>query len=196
MREGSSWTRVRRNGVFVVLMGLAVLLLMAFTSDSAEAESDQGVNAIFIQWAERSDVIHLFEFGDEGQDGHGPAVVPGGSPVYFGYEWGAESIEDFEAILANHDILVSIDGASDISLKHLYQTPFVAVPGEGPRWSWDHDHDGLGNNNGIAEDWDGPVMFWRYGVKHLEKGTHTFLFTIDYTDATPNLTDLITVEVG
>lgn len=197
MGEGSGWTRVRHGGVFVALMALAVLLLMTFTSNTADAGSDQNDNAVFIQWVERSDVIHIFAFEDEGRAGYGPAVVSGKSPVYFGFEWGNQSMEALQAILDDpgHDILVSIDGADDISLKHLYQAPFVAVPGEGPRWSWDHDHDGLGNNNGIALDWSGPAMFWRYTVKHLEKGTHTFLFTLvqpgpDY------LTDTITVEVG
>jgi hypothetical protein len=167
------------------------------TVPAAVAGSDNSANAVFIEWVERSDVIHIFGFDDEGRAGHGPALVSGMSPVYFGYEWVDPTVEALQAILDNpdHDIRVSIDGGVEMSLKHLYQTPFVAVPGEGPEWSWDHAGDGLGNNNGIANDWSGPVMFWRYSVKHLDKGTHTFVFKLVYPGPDYD-TDTITVEVG
>ncbi len=79
-----------------------------------------------------------------------------------------------------------------------YQDPFLAVPGVGPRWSWDHDGDGLGdrNGNGVG-DFDGPILFWRWQVNHLAEGTHTFEFSYTLDGGTTVVfVDFVTVEVG
>jgi hypothetical protein len=171
------------------LVGSAV----AATADSGAAD-----NAQHMQWVEKSSVVHILIFTDDGRPGQPPAVVPGSSPIRFGFEWGGESLEQLQTdILDNelHDITLSIDGGPAISVKSGYQAPFVAVPGSGPRWSWDHDHDGLGDGNGNSiGDWDGPVVFWRYAVSHMSIGTHTFDFAVTEDGWVTVIEDTITAE--
>ena len=185
---------------FLFVAAVAVCALLG-TSVAAVAGSDASGNAHHMMWVERSDVVHTFVFQDDGRPGQDPAVVHGRSPVRFGFEFGGDSLEYLsETIVDNplHDIQMSVDGGPWASVKSGYQEPFVATPGEGPRWSWDHDGDGLGdgNGNGIG-DWDGPILFWRYGLKHLVKGTHTIEFRItDDGGSTFWVHDTITVDVG
>jgi hypothetical protein len=183
-----------------ILIALVALLLLGGTV-TATASSDASGNAQHIQWVDKSNVVHIFIFGDEGRPGEGTAVVKGNSPIRFGFEWSEASVALLqEAILDNplHDIEMSIDGGAFVSVKSGYQSPFVAVPGSGPRWSWDHDGDGLGdgNGNGIG-DWDSPVLFWRHVVPEMPYGLHTFDFRIT-EDGGANylLSDTITAEFG
>jgi len=190
---------MRRLFLIVVLASAMV----ASVAGASLATSSAGLNAQFMNWVDQSSVIHIAVFDDEGRPDQDAAAVPGRSPVVFGFEWGGsdfsvQNLVDFYIDNPDHDLFVSIDGGTAFSVKDGYQEPFLAVPGTGPRWSWDHDGDGLGDGNGNGiDDFDFPVLFWRWQVKHLDKGTHTFAFT--YTDDGGVNTfdlDFVTVEVG
>jgi len=181
-----------------LLIAMLTTLCLIGGAAAAVASSEASENAHHMQWVTRSDVVHVFVFGDEGRPDQPPAIVSGGSPLRFGFEWG-DSLEALQSYIddPDHDILMSVDGGPWESVKSGYQSPFVPTPGEGPRWSWDHDGDGLGdgNGNGIG-DWDFPVLFWRFAVNHLEKGTHTIDFGITFDGGATFDIDTITAVVG
>lgn len=181
------------------LLALVALCSLIGGTAAAIADSDASENALHMQWADRSEVVHVFVFADEGRPGQPPALIPGKAPIRFGFEWSGNSVAELQDFVDDpgNDVLMSTDGGPWISIKSGYQTPFVAVAGEGPRWSWDHDGDGLGdgNGNGIG-DWDGPTLFWRYTVAHLDKGTHTFDLQVTQDGGTVTLEDRITAIVG
>ena len=176
------------------LILLSILALLALSAASMMGAN--GLNARFIRWPVRSNVIHIFGLAEEGRPGFGPAIVKEGQWVLFGFEWWEPTIEELQAFIdkPEHDIEVSIDGGEAFSVKDWYQDAFVAEAGSGPRWSWDHDGDGPGdgNENG-ADDWNGPHVFFRYLYSGLSVGTHTFEFTI--IDPEFDASDFITVEV-
>lgn len=180
----------------LVTSGFVALLMVASTM-AAVAGSHASDNALMMKWEKRTDVVHILVFDDDGRPGQPVAKVPGKSPILFGFEFGGNSVEDLEAILATAEAYLSIDGGPFESVKAGFQPPFVAVPGSGPRWSWDHDFDGLGDGNGNGiDDFDGPVFFWRYAIKHLSKGTHTFEFEFSFDGGTTFETDVITAKFG
>lgn len=130
-------------------------------------------NNRFISWQERDDVVHIFEFDDVGTPGQPVAVVGRGRPILVGFELADVSVAALQAnFLDNpdHDIILTINGGPQNSLKDWYQPPFEAATGSGPAWSWDHDNDGPGDgdSDGIG-DWNGPVMFFRI----MHQGNHT-----------------------
>ena len=105
---------------------------------AGQYNEDAAANAQHMQWLEKSNVVHIIVFTDEGRPGQPPAIVHGSSPIHFGFEWGGASLEELQANILDselHDITLSIDGGPAVSVKSGYQAPFVAVPGSGPRWS-------------------------------------------------------------
>ncbi|MFX0064860.1 MAG: hypothetical protein ACFFC7_22015, partial [Candidatus Hermodarchaeota archaeon] len=157
------------------------------------------VNGQFLKFQEKSDVIHILVFDDDGRPGQPPAKVAVGQPALLGFEWTGSSLDQLQdAFIDNplHDITLSVDGGPAFSVKDWYQDPFIAIPGVGPRWSWDHDNDGLGDgdSDGIG-DWDGPILFFRYQSAGLTFGTHTFVFSITDDGGITWFSDTITVVV-
>jgi hypothetical protein len=179
----------------VALIALTLALTTA-TVSAAPVAGPAGLNARFIDWPEKSNVIHIFGYADNGRPSQPVAIVKEGQWVLFGFEWTEETVEATQEFVdkPEHDITLSVDGGDPFSVKDGYQGAFEAVPHSGPSWSWDHDGDGLGdgNGNGVG-DWDGPILFFRYQYSGLSVGTHTFEFTI--IDPEYGFSNIITVEV-
>jgi len=183
--------------IFAVMLIVSTLVFTTTTASAAPTAGVAGLNARFIDWPEKSNVIHIVTYGDEGRPGQPIAIVKEGQWVLFGFEWAGETVEELQASIIdnpNHDITLSIDGGPTFSVKTGYQDAFNAVPGSGQRWSWDHDGDGFGdgNGNGVG-DWEGPFLFFRYQYSGLSVGMHTFEFNI--IDPGGDNYDFITVEV-
>jgi len=180
----------------IVTLIVLTLTLTAATASAAPAVGAASLNARFVDWPAKSNVIHIMTFGDEGRPSQPVAIVKEGQWVLFGFEWAEETVEATQEFVdkPEHDITLSVDGGVPFSVKDAYQRAFEAEPRSGPRWSWDHDGDGLGdgNGNGVG-DWDGPILFFRYQYSGLSVGRHTFEFTV--IDPESGSLDLITVEV-
>ena len=191
---------MKKYRLFVLFL-LVVLVASAGVAPAvADPVNATALNARFTHFQEQPQVIHLFVFNDDGRPGQPPAVVQSGQPVLFGFEWDEPSLAELQANYLdnpNHDILLSVDGSPSVSVKSLYQTPFIAIATVGPAWSWDHDGDGPGDGDGDGiADWDGPVMFFRYQHLALDPGTHAFDFNITNDGgATYDFSDTITVQV-
>ncbi|GEM_PF-4047664 len=181
------------NKIRLLSIGIIILLFL-MTTGIAFAKT---LNAWFLQFQERDNIIHLFIYDDHGQQGQPPAVVSLGQPIIIGYEWEEDTVEDIVNNVFNnraHNITLSVNGSATVSLKSEYQTPFVAVPGSGPNWSWDHDGDGLGDGDGDGiGDWDNAVSFFRYEVAGLNVGKHSLLVTLTHNGVIT--VEPITVEV-
>ena len=178
--------------------------VLAVASVFLIAASSNGLNARFIKWQEKAQVVHIFGFTDDGRVGQPAAQADEGQPILFGFEWrGVDlNVEELQDALTNnpdHDLAVSVDGGASTSIKGSYQDAFFAETNSGPKWSWDHDADGPGDGDGDGvDDWNGPIIFVRYQHPGLGAGTHTFVFTL--TDPGDPIidgaTDTITVQVG
>jgi len=173
----------------ITMICAAAVLVVA----AAPSASRSSLNARFVDWPERTNVIHIIVLDDEGRPSQPAATAKEGQWVLFGFEWAGETVEALQNDIVDnpdHDITLAVDGGTSFSVKDGYQDPFEAEPGSGPRWAWDHDGDGLGdgNGNGVG-DWDGPILFFRYQHTGLSVGTHTFEFEINGDF------DVITVEV-
>lgn len=181
---------------FFGVLTILALALTTVTAGAAPAANVSGLNARFIDWPIKSNVIHIIGMSDEGRPSQPAAIVKEGQWVLFGVEWTNDTVESLQAFIdkPEHDITLSIDGGIPFSVKEGYQRAFYAQTLSGPRWSWDHDGDGPGdgNGNGVG-DWGGPILFFRYQYNGLSVGTHTFEFTI--IDPIEARVDLITVEV-
>ncbi|MFW9870258.1 MAG: LamG-like jellyroll fold domain-containing protein [Candidatus Thorarchaeota archaeon] len=163
--------------------------------------NDYKLNNDMLRFERKDDVIHIFAFDDVGTEGQPPAVVRFGQPLIIGFEWTTTpdaSVKEFsDLIIGNpeHKICMTYDGSAAMSLKSWYQECFYAETFNGPRWMWDHDGDGPGDRDrdGIG-DWLGPVIFFRYEVFKLPRGTHTFEFAV-YIGSVPVYLDIVTVIV-
>jgi hypothetical protein len=176
----------------LAILSIAAVLVIA----AAPALGANSLNARFIRWVDKTNVIHIFAFADEGMPGQPAASVKDGQWVLFGFEWAGESVAELQDYLDTPglDITVSVDGAAAFSVGYGIQDAFEAVPGSGPRWSWDHDGDGLGDGNGNSVgDWEGPIAFFRYLHSGLAIGTHAFEFT--FIEPGFSVSQIITVEV-
>jgi len=183
-----------------MLLFLLIVLLLVIAAPAAaapDASSAASLNARFVQWDRKAEVIHIFVFNDAGRPGQPPAIVEEGQKVLMGFEWGGATLEELEDTYynnPNHDLTVSVDGGPEMSVISGYQAPYMAATRSGPAWSWDHDGDGPGdrNGNGIG-DWSGPTMFFRYEFSGLSVGWHTFEFTV--YDNGSSFSEVITVLV-
>ena len=190
----------------ILLTGIALLALTAMLSAmipraAALPDSFVSMNARFIRWQQQPHVIHIGVYNDEGTPRSGvPAEVAVGQPILFGFEWGDSSVEQLQAAYIDnpdHDIRVSVDGGPPVYIKDRYQSPFDAVSGAGPRWTWDHDGDGRGDRDGDGiGDWIGPTLFFRYQSPGLPAGEHTFTFEVVDDGVNWYPLDTITVIAG
>lgn len=174
-------------------LAVVVFLVLAMVAPAAALPDNPiSMNARMIQFQEMPAVIHLgFE--------HSP-LVAAGQPLLFGFEWGAvegQTVSDLQAILEDPatSFTVSIDGAPPIDIVGFYQAAFYAETQEGPVWTWDHDGDGPGDGDGDGlDDWNGPIVFFRFPHPGLASGEHTFDF-LTYWPAWGFFSDSITVTV-
>jgi hypothetical protein len=174
---------------------LVVLLALVLALPASAGPGANGLNAQFIFWQERQNVIHIFVFNDDGRAGAGPATVDAGDPIILGYEVSDVSIEAIQDHLTgpDFDLTLSVDGGPEVSVRDLFQSPFDSSTSR-PRWSWDHDGDGRGDGDGDSiGDWSGPVAFFRYWHPGFASGVHTFTFTT-YDFGAPTV-DVITVNI-
>ena len=178
----------------LVLFGVLSMLLMALVVSISFAGpwgKIVSINARFMNWPIKENVIHVIGTLEEPSllfEGGKVATLGRGSPILFGFEY-ADPLEILIGLKEdiNHNIRLRIDG--DIvadNLRIFLQDPFIAQPGVGPEWTWDHDGDGLGDGNGNAvDDWNGPIMFWRFEIKpKLNFGDHIWQLEITYDNWT------------
>ncbi|MFX0064861.1 MAG: hypothetical protein ACFFC7_22020, partial [Candidatus Hermodarchaeota archaeon] len=184
---------------FSTLSALMLLIIAGsmFAQPTTALPSYLSMNVQFIKWQEEPHIIHILVFDDDGRPGQPAALVDVGQDVLLGFEFSGSSLEELQdAFIDNplHDITLSVDGGPAFSVKDWYQDPFIAIPGAGPPWLWDHDNDGLGDgdSDGI-DDWDGPTLFFRYRSAGLTAGTHTFVFSITDDGGGSWFSDTITV---
>ena len=183
---------------WIVLVVSCMLLFSVSSAVAApKAPNPNRLNAQFISWQEKQNIIHIMVFSDHGRAGGGPAVVEAGQPLIFGFEWGVDTLENLQAYFidgTDHDIMLSVNGGPDFSVRGWYQAPFDSTISK-PAWSWDHDGDGLGDGDGDGiGDWAGNILFFRYFSPGLASGTHEFTFTV-YDFGAPTIVDTITVVV-
>ncbi len=190
--------------VFLALLLSLLLIGLVAIPAAAGGPNLASLNARMIQWQERDNVIHIIVQEDDGRSIVGPAYVPDGKPLLFGFEWfGGDdfTLEELNAAYIDdpgHDITLEISGdlvVPEHSLKSFYQEAHEATPGRGAPWLWDHDHDGLGDRDGDGiGDLYGSVLFFRYPYPGLSAGTYYFTFTL-YDGFAPFYSDTITVIV-
>ena len=189
-----------RRFLLSVLLTLILILLVAVPVGAVKY-NPISMNAQFMKWQEKENILHIFVHNDSGRSHVGPAYVDAGQSMIFGFEWGGNaSVEEAQAYVdaPGHDLTVSISGditVPEFSVKEYYQEAFYSETESGPAWSWDHDGDGPfdGDGDGFG-DWNGPIVFFRYPHAGLPTGTYYFMFTL-YDDYTYIFTDTITVIV-
>ena len=128
------------------ILTLIVLLTLVLVVPASASPGANGLNAQFMFWQERQNIIHIFVFNDDGR-GSVPAMVDAGDPIILGYELSEDDLANFDYFLTGpYDLTLSIDGGPEFSVRSSYQTPFDASTSH-PRWSWDHDGDGRGDGD-------------------------------------------------
>ena len=166
------------------LVLVVALILVMVAPTAALPDNPTSMNARMMHFQEKSAVIHILVFEDDGRLGN-PALVGVGQPLLFGFEWGDGDIASLQAILDDPStyFTVSVDGGSEVDIVGFYQPPFEAETQSGPAWTWDHDGDGPGDGDGDGVgDWSGPVVFFRYPHPGMGSGTHTFEFALKWAD--------------
>jgi hypothetical protein len=193
---------MKRNWKPILFVLISLLTLIITDTAAAKRKTPIGLNVKATKFQELTNVIHILVTNDDGRLGQ-PAIVKKGRPVLFLFEWGAdpgETVADLQAFYIDgeeHNLTLSIDGQPAFSVKEYYQDAFFAETGSGPFWKWDHDGDGPGDGDGDGTgDWNGPVIFFRYEVKRLSKGDHTFTFSYTEDSGATWSTDEILVQVN
>ena len=193
---------MKNKNKLTALLLVTVAMLLIAVPVGAGKDNPISMNAQFMKWQEKANILHIFVHDDDGRSHIGPAYVDAGQPLIFGFEWGDPegTIEDLEAYVNDpgHDLTLTITGdvfVSEFSVKGFYQEAFYSETQSGPAWSWDHDGDGPydGDGDGFG-DWSGPIVFFRYPYPGLPSGTYYFTFTL-YDDFTLIYAETITVIV-
>lgn len=175
-----------------LIVTIAVLFLVI--PAGAGKDNPNSLNAKFMNWFYNEHVVHILVY-----ENASTIYLEAGKPSLYGFEWGGASVEELQAEIDDpgHDFTLTISGdvtVDEFSIKDYYQDLFIAVPGTGPAWSWDHDGDGLGDGNGVG-DWNGPILFVRYPHAGFSSGTYYLTFTYYDDGYTFIMEDTITVIV-
>jgi hypothetical protein len=197
LSKGKELVQMQYRAVLGTLVVVVVLVLVMVAPAAALPDNEKSMNARMMHFMEKSEVIHILVFEDDGRVGV-PAYVDVGQPLLFGFEWGgytdiADLLEDMED--PDNYFTVSVNGGGEVDVEGYYQTPFVAETQSGPAWTWDHDGDGPGDGDGDGiGDWSGPIVFFRYPYPGVDSGTHTFEFCFAFGEF--GGCDTITVEAN